>query len=396
MTIKLSKIQNKEKIDEDERVEELKNNEEKKEETVKNNKSLIGKINNFLLKFSRVSLKDKLFFVQYLGIMLRAGISLSIALKTLAIQTENKKFARIINDMSESVEKGVSLTESLRPHINVFGELFINMVEAGELSGKLEDVLNQLYVQLKKNHELISKVKGALTYPLVIVFAMVGIGIFMMIFIVPKLTSMLLEFGSELPLPTKILITISDALVNNGLVSLIGFVLFVLVFIKILKTYKGKFFFQAILLKMPIISPIIKKINLAKFSRTVSSLLKTDIMIIKTFEISANVLGNLHYREAILMMGEKIKKGSQINEVISLYPKLFPPVVEQIVSVGEQTGELDNILTELADFYEGEVNKIMDNLPSIIEPILILALGVGVGGMAVAIIMPMYSMSAAI
>jgi type IV pilus assembly protein PilC len=328
--------------------------------------------------------------------MLRAGISLSIALKTLAIQTENKKFARIINDMSESVEKGVSLTESLRPHINVFGELFINMVEAGELSGKLEDVLNQLYVQLKKNHELISKVKGALTYPLVIVFAMVGIGIFMMIFIVPKLTSMLLEFGSELPLPTKILITISDALVNNGLVSLIGFVLFVLVFIKILKTYKGKFFFQAILLKMPIISPIIKKINLAKFSRTVSSLLKTDIMIIKTFEISANVLGNLHYREAILMMGEKIKKGSQINEVISLYPKLFPPVVEQIVSVGEQTGELDNILTELADFYEGEVNKIMDNLPSIIEPILILALGVGVGGMAVAIIMPMYSMSAAI
>jgi type IV pilus assembly protein PilC len=169
-----------------------------------------------------------------------------------------------------------------------------------------------------------------------------------------------------------------------------------LVFIKVLKTYKGKFFFQAILLKLPIISPIIKKINLAKFSRTISSLLKTDIMIIKTFEISANVLGNLHYREAILMMGEKIKKGSQINEVISLYPKLFPPVVEQIVSVGEQTGELDNILTELADFYEGEVNKIMDNLPSIIEPILILALGVGVGGMAVAIIMPMYSMSAAI
>jgi type IV pilus assembly protein PilC len=394
MTINLSTIQNKEKTNEEEKSEESKN--EDKKEKNKNEMGGVKKINNFLLKFSRVSLKDKLFFVQYLGIMLRAGISLSIALKTLAIQTENKKFSKVINDMSESVEKGVSLTESLRPHVKVFGELFVNMVEAGELSGKLEDVLAQLYIQLKKNHELISKVKGALTYPLVIVFAMVGIGIFMMIFIVPKLTSMLLEFGSELPLPTKILITISDALVNNGLVSLIGFVLFVLVFIKILKTYKGKFFFQAILLKLPIISPIIKKINLAKFSRTISSLLKTDIMIIKTFEISANVLGNLHYREAILMMGEKIKKGSQINEVISLYPKLFPPVVEQIVSVGEQTGELDNILTELADFYEGEVNKIMDNLPSIIEPILILALGVGVGGMAVAIIMPMYSMSAAI
>jgi type IV pilus assembly protein PilC len=396
MTINLSKIKNKEKTDKSEESEELENKKEKKEETVKNNKSLMEKINNFLLKFSRVSLKDKLFFVQYLGIMLRAGISLSIALKTLAIQTENKKFSKVINDMSESVEKGVSLTESLRPHVKVFGELFVNMVEAGELSGKLEDVLNQLYVQLKKNHELISKVKGALTYPVVIVFAMVGIGIFMMIFIVPKLTSMLLEFGSELPLPTKILIAVSDALMNNGLLSLVGFILFVLIFIKTLKTYKGKFFFQTILLKMPIISPIIKKINLARFSRTVSSLLKTDIMIIKTFEISANVLGNLHYREAILVMSEKIKKGSQINEVISLYPKLFPPIVEQIVSVGEQTGELDSILTELADFYEGEVNKIMDNLPSIIEPILILALGLGVGGMAVAIIMPMYSMSAAI
>jgi len=153
---------------------------------------------------------------------------------------------------------------------------------------------------------------------------------------------------------------------------------------------------QALLLKTPIFSSIIKKINLAKFARTISSLLKTDIMIIKTFKITGNVMGNLHYRKALMDMAEKIKKGGQINEVIKNYPKLFPPIVVQMVTIGEQTGELDNILLELAEFYENEVDQTMNNLPSIIEPILILFLGCAVGAMAVAIVMPMYSITTAI
>jgi len=357
---------------------------------------LINKINDFLLRFSRVPLKEKLFFVQYLGIMLKSGISLSAALKTLAAQTSNKAFAKIIKNISERVEKGVNFTESLKSHKKTFGELFINMIEAGELSGKLEDVLNQLYIQMKKQHELISKVKGALTYPAVIVLAMGGIGTFMMVMVVPKLTNMLKSFNAELPVATKVLIAVSGAIVNNGILTSVGVVVMVLIFIQILRTYKGKYYFQAILLKLPIVSPIIKKINLARFSRTISSLLKTDIMIIKTFQITANVLGNLHYRKAVNEMSEKLKKGSQINEVVIAYPKLFPPVVNQMISVGEETGEIDNILSELAGFYEGEVDKIMDNLPSIIEPLLILILGCGVGAMAVAIVMPMYSLSTAI
>lgn len=354
------------------------------------------KINNFFLRFSRVPVKERLFFVQYLGIMLKSGISLAASLETLAKQTGNKRFAKIIKNISESVEKGVSFTESLRPHQNIFGELFISMIEAGELSGKLEDVLVQLYIQLKKRHELNSKVKGALTYPAVIVFAMGGIGTFMMIMVVPKMTDMLQSFGAELPLPTRILIAISGGIVSNGLFVGVAAVVFILGSIQILRTYRGKYIFQAILLKTPIISPIIKKINLANFSRTISSLLKTDIMIIKTFQITANVLGNLHYRQAVIEMSERIQKGSQINEVVTAYPKLFPPVVNQIISVGEQTGELDNILAELAEFYEGEVDKIMDNLPSIIEPLLILVLGCGVGAMAVAVIMPMYTLTSAV
>lgn len=359
-------------------------------------KSISEKINNLFLKFSRVPLKEKLFFVQHLGIMLKAGISLAVALKTLASQSENKKFANILEQMSADVEKGKSFSEGLKPHEEIFGELFVNMIEAGEISGKLENVLSQLHVQLKKQHELISKVKGALTYPVVIIFAMGGIGVFMMIFVVPKITAMLKDFNAELPLPTKILVAVSDFLAANGILSVMIFAATIFIIVKILRTDKGKFYFQAALLKMPIVSPIVKKINLARFARTISSLLKTDIMIIKVFQITGNVLGNLHYRNALLAMGEKIKQGGQINEVVKEYPKLFPPVVTQMIMVGEQTGELDSILGELAEFYEGEVDQIMNNLPAIIEPLLILILGGGVGAVAVAVIMPMYSLTTAI
>lgn len=358
--------------------------------------SAMAKINDFLARFSRIPLKEKLFFVQYLAVMLKAGISLSVALKTLAKQTENKRFTKIITEISNNVQKGVSFTESLRPYKKIFGELFINMIEAGEISGKLEDVLGQLYIQIKKQHELISKIKSALTYPLVIMFAMGGIGIFMIVVIVPKITVMFKEFQAELPLPTKILIAVSDTIVNHGLFSVITVAVSLLIFIQILRTKKGKYYFQAIILKLPIVSPIIKKINLARFARTISSLLKTDIMIIKTFQITGDILGNLHYRNALIKMSEEIKKGGAIHEVIQNYPKLFPPVVTQMISVGEETGELDSILEELAEFYENEVNQIMNNLPSLIEPLLILVLGCAVGAMAVAIIMPMYALTSAI
>lgn len=355
--------------------------------------NIVEKINNLLMIFSRIKLKEKLVFVQHLGIMLKAGISMSAALGTLSEQTENKKFKIILAKIKKDVESGVSLAESLKPHGKVFDELFINMVESGEISGKLEDVLHQLFIQMKKQNELIGKVKGALTYPAVIIFAMGGIGIFMITVVVPKITSMLKDFNTELPLPTKILIGISNALVNNGLLVGIGVIAFILIFFQILRTEKGKKFFQSLLLKMPVIAPIVKKINIARFARTVSSLLRTDIMIIKTFQITAKVLGNLHYRQALNEMGEKIKKGGQINEVIKNYPKLFPPVVVQMIIVGEETGQLDEILGELAEFYENEVDQIMNNLPAIIEPLLILVLGCGIGAMAVAIIMPMYSIT---
>jgi type IV pilus assembly protein PilC len=358
--------------------------------------SFLEKINSFILKLQRVPLKEKLFFVQNLSIMLKAGVPLSSSLITLAKQTDNKYFRLILKQISKEVEQGISFAASLKKQQKIFGELFIHMIEAGEVSGKLEEVLGQLHTQLKKQYELMSKVKGAMTYPAVIILAMGGIGTFMMIYVVPKITAMFKELNAELPLPTKIIIGLSDFIAAHGILVGLTLIAIIALLIKILRTRKGKYIFEILLLNTPIIAPIIKKINLAGFARTISSLLKTDIMIIKTFQITGSVLGNLHYREALLEMAEKIKKGGQINEVVSNYPKLFSPIVCQMIAVGEQTGELDNILEELALFYESEVDQTMTNLPSIIEPILILILGISVGLIAVAIVMPMYSITQAI
>ncbi len=356
----------------------------------------MDKVNQYLLRFSRVPLKEKLFFVQHLGLMLKSGISLSRALKTLAIQSSNKRFQDILTQTAKKVEEGSSFAEALEPHEKVFGEMFTSMINAGEISGKLEDVLNQLFIQMKKEHHLISKVKGALTYPSVIIFAMIGIGTFMLVVIVPKITSMFSELGAELPIATKILISMSDAIVNNGILVVIGLIVFITALVNALKTAKGKFIFQAILLKTPIFGTIIKKINLARFSRNISSLLQTDIMIIKSFGITADVLSNVHYKKSIKEMAENIKDGGKISEAINNYPNLFTPVVAQMIAIGEETGELDTILVELAEFYEEEIDQIMENLPTIIEPVLILMLGLGVGGVALAIVMPMFSISSAI
>ncbi len=367
-------------------------NEEKKEEEV----SIMDKINDLLLKLTLISLKERLFFVQHLGLMLKSGISLARALKTLADQSENKRFKKILTDIATKVEKGSSFAESLEDHRKVFGDLFLSMIDAGELSGKLEEVLKQLFVQMKKEHQLISKVKGAMTYPAVILFAMLGIGTFMLIVVVPKITAMFDEMDAELPIATKILIGASDAIINNSLIVVAGLIVFITLTFKILKTYKGKYIFQAIMLRAPIFSTIIKKINLARFSRNISSLLKTDIMIVKCFQITANVLGNLHYKKALEDMAQTIKQGGKLNEAVKAYPSLFTPVVVQMIAIGEETGELDNILMELAEFYEEEVDQIMENLPTIIEPLLILTLGLGVGGVAIAIVMPMFAITSAV
>jgi len=325
--------------------------------------------------------------------MVQTGISLGIALKTLAEQTVNKKFKAILADLQATVERGNLLSEGLEEHKIVFGELFVNMVRAGESSGKLEEVFKQLFVQMKKDHDIISKVKSAMIYPAVVVTAMVGVAIMVIIYVVPNLTAIFKEMGGTLPLATRVLIAISEFTLAYGIFILIAVVVAIILLRKLILTPKSRFIVHTMILKTPIAGNIIKKINLARFCRTLSSLLKTDIAIVKSFEITSNILGNELYKRALLEGKEKIKKGKNVHDSLEAYSTLFPPVIMQMIAVGEETGAIDTILEQSAVFFEDEVDQIMKNLPAIIEPVLMLILGVGVGAMAVAIIMPMYSLA---
>jgi type IV pilus assembly protein PilC len=355
-----------------------------------------SKIISWITKPRKISLSLKIFFVQQLGVMLKAGISLSLALKTLSTQTESKALKSILADLSQNVEKGNTLSSGLEKYQKIFGDLFINMVRAGEASGKLEEVLKQLFIQMKKDHDIISKVRGAMIYPAIVIVMMLAIGLLMTIYVIPAITGVFREMNITLPLPTRILIFLSDFLLTKGLYVLVGFIIFVVALQRLLSMPQGKSLFHRLLLVLPIVGSVIKQINLARFCRTLSSLLKTDIPIVQSFEITSKVLGNVTYKKAITAAQEQIKKGISIKDSLMPFTNIFPPVVLQMISVGEETGELDNILEESAIFYEEGVNQTMTNLPSIIEPLLMVILGIGVGGMAIAVILPMYTLSQSI
>lgn len=358
--------------------------------------NFIDRANQYLEKFQKIPVTEKIFFVQHLRVMIRSGVSLSGALKVLSAQTTNKRFHTVLTDIKDGVEKGNTFADSIEKYNDIFGSLFISMIRAGEVSGKLEEVLNQLFVQIKKDHEIKSKVKGALIYPIVVLFAMAIIGIFMMVFVVPSLADVFTESAIELPLPTRILMGMSNFVVNNGILLVFIIIALVWGFIFAIKQPKGKYYFDLILLKLPIFGKIIKKINLARFSRTLSSLLKTDIAITKTLKITSEILGNSIYKSACLEAANKVTMGIPIAKTLRDNPSIFPPVVTEIITVGEETGSLDDVLDEMAGFYEEEIDQTMKNLPSIIEPVLILFLGIGVAMMALAIIMPIYSLGDAI
>jgi len=267
------------------------------------------------------------------------------------------------------------------------------MIESGEISGHLDEVLDQIYIQIKTSNELKSRIRSAMTYPIIVIIAMTGIGIGMLVFVIPKITAIFDQMNAELPFATRFLINFSDAIVNNGLITALGFIGFISLFISFIKSKKGKKIFHYVLLRIPVFGAIIKKINLAKFTRTLSSLIKTDIPIVKTFEITSETLSNYHYKKAMQESAIKLKEGVNISDALSEYEILFPPVIIQMISTGEQTGKIDEILGELASFYEDEIDRIMKSLPSIIEPILMLLLGGAVAFMALAIIMPMYNLT---
>jgi len=359
--------------------------------------TLKERIERWLLHNSAVPLTQRIFFCENLRVMIRAGLSISEGLNTLALQADSKMFRQVINSVREDVEAGKLLSQGLAKFPKIFNTIFISMVQIGEVSGTLDENLNELTQQMKKDYHLRSKVKGALTYPIVILVAMTGITVGLLVFVLPKLLDIFKEFGDvQLPLATRILIAMSDFIQARGVLVAVGLVFLVIVAVTLARTKQGRSMLHLAILNSPVIGPIVKKVNLARFSRTFSGLLKTDIPVVQSLTVTAEVMGNVHYRQACLDAAEYIKKGEAISRSLASYHRLFPPLVVQMVNVGERSGNVDSLLADIAEFYEQQVDNVLNSLSSIIEPVLILLLGGMVGGIALAVMMPMYALTQAI
>ncbi|OGH81599.1 MAG: hypothetical protein A3F93_04685 [Candidatus Magasanikbacteria bacterium RIFCSPLOWO2_12_FULL_34_7] len=357
------------------------------------------KLNNFAAKFSRISFVEKIFFVDHLRAMIHASLSLIEALDILGKEMESRKFKGIILKVKSEVEKGRQLSEVLAEYPKVFPPIYVKMISSGELSGKLDESLEQIVVQMKKTQQLISSIRGAMIYPSVIIIAIVGVAIFMMIAVLPKMLSLFSEFDAELPLATKILIKVTHFFNQPlNLVLLFGGIfVFVIFFIYSLRKFpRFKKIIHTMNLNLPIIGHVIKQINLARFSLTLSSLLKSTIPIIDAMDITADTCTNLQYQISLHKTALEIKTGRPLSELLAEYDKLYPPMVTEMIMVGERSGQVDQLLNELSEFYGSEVDNTMKNFAQIIEPIIIIVLGFAVAGIAVAIIMPMYSLVEAV
>lgn len=348
----------------------------------------------FLKSFSTISLNEKITFVENLAVMLKSGIPLMRAMQIQVKQTKNVRFNEVLVDIASQVESGKSLAEALGNRANVFSNIFISMVKVGELSGSLDKSLEYLTIQLHREADLRSKVKGAMIYPSVIVAAMVIIGVLMSIFVLPKLTSIFKEFGSQqLPLMTRVVIAVADFMSGNAVMVIISLIAAVAGIILFYRTPAGKKVFDWVFLKMFVIGPIVRKINLARFSRILSSLLKSGIPIVEALEVSGDSITSIPYRELVHKAASEVRMGKNLTDSLSVNETLFPVLVVQMLRAGEESGTVEDMLGQLAVHFEEEVDTIMKNLSSIIEPLLLLFIGGIVGILAMALISPIYNIS---
>jgi type IV pilus assembly protein PilC len=317
-------------------------------------------------------------------------------LRILVKQTRNLKFKNTLTDIANQVESGNSLADALGKYPNVFSGIFMSMIKVGEMSGNLDKSLEYLSIQLQREADLKSRIRGAMIYPSVIVVAMVIIGIFMSIWVLPSLTNTFKESGVALPLATRIVVAFADFMSTHSVLVIMGLIGAVAAFVAALKTYNGKRLADEFLLHFMVINVITKKINLARFSRILSSLLKSGIPIVQGLEVAGQSLGSIPYKELVVQASVDVKLGKPLTDSLSKNTNLFPVLVVQMLQVGEESGTTENILEELALHYEEEVDVTLKNLSSIIEPLLLLVIGGVVGLLAVALISPIYNISQSI
>jgi len=343
--------------------------------------------------FQGTSTRDVVLFARQLAIMFKSEVSLVEALRSLAEQTGKRDFREKILMLTDEIEGGSSFSDALSKFPKIFNPFFVNMVKSGESAGKLSEVLDYLADHLEREYELTSRMKGALVYPAMIVVVATIVFILMVFFVLPNLIQILKETETELPLPTKIVIFVSDA--ARAWWWLAPMILFAVGFgfSRYISTKQGRRNFHALILKLPLIGDLAKKIYLARLAENLSTLIVGGLPIAQALEYSGQVVGNTLYKEAIFVARDGVRRGEQISSILRQFPHLFPPIFIQMVYVGERSGSVDRTLKNMVTFYQGEVQRTMDSLLGLIEPALIIILGVGVAIVVASVLLPLYRLS---
>ncbi len=346
----------------------------------------------------RVSLKDKIVFTKELAMMIKGGLPLIDSLNALSEQTENREFSNIIAQVMTDVKGGLALSKAFAKHPKVFPALYIAITASGEKSGKLDEVLTRLADQLQKDYELNSRVKNAMMYPLIVTIALIGVMILMLVFVVPQLKVIFAEMGVELPLPTRIILGTSDFMIKFWYIMIIVAIGLAIAGRAWGKTQSGALTIDKFKIKVWLFGPLMKKIYLARFSRTMATLIASGLPMLEIIDTVKMVVGNKIHAEALEAIHKEIESGVPLSMALRKHNplRIFPAMIAHMTAMGEKSGKVDYVLFEVADFYDKEVEATTANLTSLIEPILIILIGGGVGVAIASVILPIYSLVNAI
>lgn len=338
-----------------------------------------------------VSMAQKIAFAKNLSAMTKAGLSLSRALSVIERQSKRGRFKTIVEGLNLEIKKGKTLSEAFKSYPNIFSNLFVSMTKAGEESGGLSEALGNVALQMDKTYRLQKKVKGALIYPAVIIAVMIIVGILMFIFVVPGIIATFKELNTELPFSTQVIVFMSDFLSSHWLMSIFIIIISVLFVYFSGKTTLGKIFRDLLVVRLPVVGDLVKEANAARVARTLSSLLTAGVPVAESIQITKDIVNNHLYRQVLEEAAKVVEKGENISSVFMNNPKYYPTFVGEMMSVGEETGNMASMLSEVAVFYENDVEERTKDLSTIIEPVLMVIIGAAVGFFALSMITPIYS-----
>lgn len=343
---------------------------------------------------NRVGPRDLVFLSRQLSVMVTAGLPLVESLDVLKDQTDNSRLKKIIENISKDVQGGLRFSSSLAKYPKIFDDFFINMVRAGETAGNLDEVLRYLADEQEKNFDLMNKIKGAMVYPMFVIATVIGVMILMMVFVIPQLTQILAQSSVELPLPTKILIAVSDFFKSFYVYIIVVLIILAIIARFLFKTREGQLFWGRVIIRLPVFGPLFQKFYLVRFARSLSTLLIGGIPLTSSLRIVSDVVGNVVYKNIILESINDVEGGHSVSKAF-LNNSAVPVMLPRLMIVGEQTGKLDEVLEKVSDFYGREIENLLGKLVTLLEPMIIIFLGLMVAGMAASILLPMYQLSSA-